>query len=134
MSIRIRSLALVALTVLLGACEKGNVLDDSLVTVTDLSDIFTFSVVGLENVTDSRRYFPFMSADTVIVDVTSALTDGNVYLQVRTADGTVVYGENVGDEIDTVTSATVAGIWQVDIIFQKASGGFGIRLERDTVP
>jgi hypothetical protein len=119
---------------LVAACDSTNALDESLIMVTDLSDTFTFSVAGLENVSDAKRYLWAQGGDQATVDISPSLSGGAAFLQIRGGDGTVVYAEDIGDEVDGVTDVNIPGLWQIDIVFEKASGGFGITLERDTVP
>src|SRR5688500_2763815 len=136
MSLRTRSSArwALALAMLVAACDDANPLDPSLVTTTELSDLFTFSVVGLSNVADAKRYLWVMTGDQATVDVTSALPQGSAFLQIRGADGTIVYADDIESEEDGVTAVNAAGIWQVDVVIDKASGSFEFALERDTVP
>jgi hypothetical protein len=134
MWIRTRSSALLGLALLLAACEEENTLNPALVTTTQLSDLFSYGVVGLENVSDADRYLWLMTGDQATVDVSPALSGGSAFLQIRSGDGEIVYAENIGDEVDGVTDVGFSGIWQIDIIFDKASGGFGFELERDTIP
>jgi hypothetical protein len=134
MRIRTRSSALLGLTLLLAACEQENTLNPAFVTTTQLSDLFSYGVVGLENVSDADRYLWLMTGDQATVDVSPALSGGSAFLQIRSGDGEIVYAENIGDEVDGVTDVGFSGIWQIDIIFDKASGGFGFELERDTIP
>ena len=128
--------ALLALVTLAAACsEDTNTLDLSLVTVVDLQDLFTYSVTGLDNVSDvDPQRLWLMTGTEATVDVTSGITGGSVLLQIRGGDGTVVYLEDIADQVDTVTTANTGGIWQIDLVFQKASGEFSFTLERDTIP
>jgi hypothetical protein len=129
-----RSSALLALAMLLASCEEENTLSRALVTATELSDYFSYSVVGLERVSDADRALWLMTGTQATVDVSPALSGGSAFLQIRGGDGEIVYAENIGDEVDGLTEVGIAGIWQIDIIYDKASGGFGFELERDTVP
>jgi hypothetical protein len=131
---RNRSGALLALAISLAACDDTNTLDPNLVTYTDLADLFTFSVAGLENVSDATRYLWLMSGDQAFVDVSPSLSSGSAFLQIRGANGDVVYAEDIGAEVDALTEVNFGGIWQIDIVFEKASGSFGFTIERDTIP
>ncbi|MGE0158329.1 MAG: hypothetical protein AB7T31_02890 [Gemmatimonadales bacterium] len=129
----LRALLLV-LVLATGACEEENTLDPSLIDVTELQDIFTFEVHGLDQVTDAERYLWVMTGDQATVEVTSGLTGGSAFLQIRGGNGEVVYGEDIQAEVDGVTEVNTSGIWQIDVVFEKASGEFGFALERDTIP
>jgi hypothetical protein len=132
---RFGSFAWIALTISLAACDDTNPLDDSLVTYTDLADLFTYSVVGLENVSDvSGPFLWVMGGDQAVVDVTSSLSSGSAFLQIRGGSGEVVYAEDIESEVDGPTEVDVGGLWEIAIVFEKASGGFGISIERDTIP
>jgi len=134
MRIRTRLGTLLALSLLLAACEQQNALDRTLITSTQLSDYFTYGVSGLENVTDADRQWWVVTGDRAIVDVTPALSSGTAFLQIRGGNGEIVYAENIDNEVDGLTDTNVAGVWQIDIIYDKVSGGFSFELARDTVP
>jgi hypothetical protein len=139
MRIRRRSRArggLFVLVTLAAACsEDTNTLDHSLVTVVELQDLFTYTVTGLDNVSDvDPQRLWLMTGTEATVDVTSGITGGSVLLQIRGGNGEVVYLEDIADEVDTVTEANTSGIWQIDLVFEKASGEFTFTLERDTIP
>jgi len=127
--------ALLALATLAAACEDPNTLDDAVITVVELPDLFTYTATGLDNVSDvdAQRLW-FMGGTEASVDVTSGITRGSVLLQIRGGNGQVVYLEDIVDEVDTVTTPNIAGIWQIDLVFQKASGEFSFTVERDTIP
>jgi hypothetical protein len=127
-------LPLIALALSSAACEDENSLDPSLVTVTELQDFFMFSVTGLDRVTDAERYLWLMTGDQATVDVTSGLTGGSAFLQIRGADGEIVYAEDIQSQGDGTTDVSTAGLWQIDIVFEKASGELDFSLERDTIP
>lgn len=117
----------------LAACESTNTLDLNLVTTVQLQDFFSFDVNGLDNVSDSERYFWVTTGQRVAVDVTPAITSGTAILQLRDANGTIKYREDVGDGVDTTTTTGIAGVWQVDIVLTKVTGAFSFTLERDTL-
>jgi hypothetical protein len=124
-----------AVPVLSAACgEEENALDPTLVTITDLPDVFMFSVAGLDNVTDHERFLWTMTGDQATVDVSSDVTGGSVFLQMRGGNGQVIYAENIQSEVDGVTDVSIPGLWQIDIVFEKADGELSISLERDTIP
>jgi hypothetical protein len=133
---RHRSAALLALAAALAACaEDPNPLEPSLVTYSDLPDLFTFSVVGLDNVSDVAGPFLWvMGGDQAIVDVSSSLTGGSAFLQIRGASGTVVHAEDIRSETDVLTGVDTGGLWEIAVVFEKASGGFDFSVERDTIP
>ena len=127
--------ALCALVTFTAACgEDPNTLDPNIVTLVELQDFFSYSVTGLDNVTDFKRHWWVMGGDQAIIDVTSGITDGSVLLQLRGGDGTVVYLEDIADAVDTLTAASFPGVWQLDVIYDEASGDFSFTLERDTIP
>jgi hypothetical protein len=118
----------------LAACEDPNTLDPTLVSTTERSDYLTYAVVGLENVSDADRRFLSMTGNEALVDVSPSLTSGAAFLQIRGGDGAIVYAEDIGTEVDGVTDIGIPGIWQIDVIYEEASGGFEFLIERDTVP
>lgn len=129
MRIRRNLVATLMLAACLGACEEEQALDDDLISVTILQDVFEFEVTGLDKMTGSRRFFWTMTGNQATVDITPGLTDGNAFLQIRGADSEVVYAEDIESEIDGPVE-NFPGIWQLDIVIEKASGEFAIRLER----
>ena len=132
---RARRALLLPLLVITAACqEEENTLDPSQITYSDLPDIFTFSVAGMDNVTDHEPFLWTMTGNQATVDVTSGLTGGSAYLQVRGGDGQIVFAEDLGAGVDTVTDVNFPGLWQIDIVFEKADGDLSIALERDTIP
>ena len=42
--------------------------------------------------------------------------------------------QDIADQVDSVTAENTPGIWQIDLVFEKASGEFTFTLERDTIP
>ena len=118
----------------MAACEDENTLDENLITVTELQDVFVFTVTGLDDVTDARRYLWAMTGNQATVDVTPGITGGSAFFQIRGGNGDVVYAEDVQSEVDGVTEENIFGLWQIDIVFEKASGEFSIALARDTIP
>ena len=126
---------LLAVPVFSAACgEEENTLDPTLVTITDLPDVFMFSVTGLDNVTDHERFLWTMTGDQAAIDITSGLTGGSAFLQMRGGNGQVIYAEDIRSAVDGTTDVSVPGLWQIDIVFEKADGEFSISLERDTIP
>jgi len=126
---------LLAVPVFVAACaEEENTLDPTLVTITDLPDVFMFSVTGLDNVTDHERFLWTMTGDQAAIDITSGLTGGSAFLQMRGGNGQVIYAEDIGSEVGGTTDVSIPGLWQIDIVFEKADGEFSISLERDTIP
>jgi hypothetical protein len=124
-----------AVPVFSAACsEEENTLDPTLVTITDLPDVFMFSVTGLDNVTDHERFLWTMTGDQATVDITSGLTGGSAFLQMRGGNGQVAYAEDIRSEVDGTTDVSLPGLWQIDIVLDKADGEFSISLERDTIP
>lgn len=127
--LRFPLLALAAAAALTG-CDGTNTLDDSQITIQDLSDDFSWSVAGLDEVSDGRRYLWTVTGTQIAVDVTQSISGGSAFLQIRDGLGTVVYAENIGDEVDADSDVGVAGLWQIDIVLTKVSGGFGFRAQR----
>lgn len=129
---RTRSYVVAALTLAacLGACEDENALEDSLITVDALTDIFSFSVSGLDRMTGAKSYLWATTGNQVTVDVTSGLSGGSAFLQIRGGDGEVVYAEDIESQIDGLTEESFPGIWQVVVVIEKASGDFSIALAR----
>ena len=123
------------LLILAAACqEEENTLDPSQITYSDLPDIFSFSVTGMDNVTDHEPFLWTMTGDQATVDVISGLTGGSGFLQVRGGNGQIVLAEDLRSGLDTVTAVNFPGLWQIDIVFEKADGDISIALERDTLP
>jgi hypothetical protein len=75
-----------------------------------------------------------MTGDQATVDVTSSLSDGSAFLQIRGGDGVVVYAEDIRTIADDTTKTNTPGLWQIDVVIEKASGDFSFTLERDTIP
>jgi hypothetical protein len=124
-----------AMPVFSTACaEEENTLDPTLVTIIDLPDVFMFSVTGLDNVTDHERFLWTMTGDQATVDITSGLTGGSAFLQMRGGNGKVIYAEDIRSEVGGTTDVSLPGLWQIDIVFERADGEFSISLERDTIP
>jgi hypothetical protein len=116
-------------TLALAACEAENELDPNLVTVSSIPDAFQFSVSGLDNVTDGERYFWAVTGSEVAVDITQSISGGTAILQLRDGTGDVVYQEDVADQVDD-TLTGVLGLWQVDIVLTKVTGGFDVAAQR----
>lgn len=132
---RARRALFLPLLVITTACqEEENTLDPSQITYSDLPDIFTFSVTGMDNVTDHEPFLWTMTGNQATVDVTSGLTGGSAFLQMRGGNGQIVFAEDLRAGVDTVTDVNFPGLWQIDIVFEKADGDISIALERDTIP
>ena len=132
---RARRALFLPLLLLAASCqEEENTLDPSQITYSDLPDIFTFSVTGMDNVTDHEPFLWTMTGDQATVDVTSGITGGSAFLQLRGGNGQIVFAEDLRSGIDTVTAVSVPGLWQIDIVFEKADGDISIAIERDTIP
>ena len=114
----------------LAGCESTNTLDPSQVVVVSLSDNFSLSATGLDNVSDGERYLLSMTGTQAVVDVTQAISSGTAILQIRDGSGAVVYQEDIGDAVDDTTTAGVAGLWQVDVALTKVSGEFSFTVLR----
>ena len=137
MHTRSRALRTLLLSLLVGstACkEEENSLHPSQITYTDLPDLFSFSVSGLDNVTDHEPFLWTMTGNQATVDVTSGLTGGSGFLQVRGGNGEIVFAEDLRSGWDTLTSMNFPGLWQIDIVFERADGDISIAIERVQVP
>ena len=113
----------------LAGCESTNSLELSQVTVVNLSDAFSFSVTALDNVSDSEQHLWGMTGTEVAVDVTQSISSGDAILQIRDGGGTVVYQEDIGDQVDS-TFVGLTGLWQIDVVLTKVSGEFSFTVAR----
>ena len=116
----------------LAGCEKTNALDLNLVTISNLQDAFTFSVNGLDNVSDAERYYMTTTGPQVIVEVTEAISSGIALLQIRDGAGDIVYQEDLADDIDELITSSITGFWQIDLVLTEVTGAFDFRIYRDT--
>ncbi len=120
----------IAAAIALAGCENTNTLDPSQITLVSLDDSFSFSATALDNVSDGERYLMAITGTQAAIDVTQAITSGTAILQIRDAAGTIRYQEDISDAVDSVTVASVAGLWQVDIALTKVSGEFSFTVIR----
>lgn len=114
----------------LAACEGENALDTNLITFDNLSDQFTFSVNGLDNVTGGVQYFWPMTGAQADVDVTQSITSGQAIIQIRDGAGVVRYQEDARDEVDSTTVVGAQGFWQVNVVMTKVTGEFSFTATR----
>jgi hypothetical protein len=114
----------------LAACESENALDTNLITFTSLSDQFSFSVNGLDNVTGGVQYFWPMTGTQADVDVTQGISSGTAIIQIRDGAGVVRYQEDARDEVDSTTVAGAQGFWQVSVVLTKVTGEFSFVVSR----
>jgi hypothetical protein len=132
---RARRALFLPLLVISASCqEQENTLQPSQITYSDLPDIFSFSVTGMDNVTDHEFFLWTMTGDQATVDVISGLTEGSAFLQMRGGNGQIVFADDLRAGVDTVTDVNFPGLWQIDIVFEKADGDISIAIERDTIP
>ena len=110
-------------------CESTNTLELSQVTVVNLSDNFAFSVTALDNVSHAEPYLWGMTGTEAVVDVTQSISSGAAILQIRDGGGTVVYQEDIGDQVDS-TFVGRAGLWQINVVLTKVSGEFSFTVLR----
>ncbi len=108
----------------LAACESENPLDRNLISASSIPDLFSFSVNGLDNVTGGDRYYWTVTGTQAVIDMSQAMSSGTAIVQIRDGSGDVRYLEDAADAVDTTTVAGTSGLWQVDIVLTKVTGGF----------
>ncbi len=125
-----RALAVVVPLALL-ACESDNAIGPgNTLVVLNIQDQFSFSIMALDNVTDSERHIWVNSGTTASINITQAITQGTATLQIRDGAGTILYSDNIADDIDTTTSVGVTGLWQIDVVMTKVTGEFSFTVDR----
>ena len=112
------------------ACESENALDTNLITVESLSDLLSFSVNGLDNVTGGVQYLWPMTGGQAVVDVTESINSGSAIIQIRDGGNVVRYQEDARDAVDSTTAPGAQGLWQVSIVLTKVTGGFSFTASR----
>jgi len=123
-----------AAAAVLAACESENALDENLITVETLSDLLSFSVNGLDNMTGGVQYLWPMTGGQAVVDVTQAISSGTAIIQIRDGGGVVRYQEDARDAVDSVTAPGAQGFWQVSVVLTKVTGEFSFTASRlDTI-
>lgn len=128
---RARTVAVV-LALALGtvACSSGPAATASETRVTNTTDLFQFSVLSLAGDDDGRSYEWRNNGTRAQVDVASAITSGDALLTIRDADGTVLYQEDILDDVDLLTEAGTPGLWSVEVDFAQTYGSFSFTLTR----
>lgn len=100
--------------------------------VVNSTDSFEFQTTGLRGVSSTLRYSWQNTGVRANIDQASALTGGSVMLTVRDANGTQVYSRSLSDNGTFVTAAGTAGVWTIEIVFDRATGTVNFRAQKTT--
>lgn len=123
--------ALGVVVALITGCGGANVIGPSnQLEVNSVTDNFQFQVSNLANVTQTLNYSWTNTGTQAVVDISPAITAGSAMLTVTDADGTVVYQEDLADDMDGDTSVGVAGDWSIDLQLDGVDGTFNFRVQR----
>ena len=114
-------LAVLAAVALLAGCanELGPENEREIVNSTDR---FSYSVLNLDEVTDSERFQWENTGTRAKIDIVQGVTEGDVLLTIQDAAGTLMYRDDIADDNDTVTEAGEPGTWIIEVSYQDHSG------------
>jgi hypothetical protein len=112
------------------ACANGPAATASEVRITNTTDLFQYGALSLAGSTDSESYTWQNTGPRAQIDVTPALMGGGATLTVRDPAGTLLYQEDVRDDIDTLSPPGTPGAWSVRIDFDNTVGSFTFTLKK----
>ena len=112
------------------ACSEGPAATSSQTRITNATDLFQFSILSMTGRDSGRSYTWQNNGARALIDVTPAITSGDALLTVRDASGTVLYQENVRDDIDLLTDPGTPGAWSIELSFDQTYGSFAFTITR----
>lgn len=99
--------------------------------IVNSTDRFSYSVLNLEEVTDSERFQWENTGTRAKIDIVQGVTEGDVLLTIQDAAGTLMYRDNIAEDNDTVTEAGVPGTWIIEVSYQDTSGAFNFTVAKE---
>lgn len=131
--LKTRTLLIALMTVIAAACDDTNLIGPAnQLEVTNAIDQFQFQLTDLADVDDVRSYTWENTGTQATIDVSQAITGGSAFLTITDADGTVMYQEDVAADSDATTTVGVAGMWQIEVRLERATGTFNFRVQKTT--
>lgn len=128
-----KTVLLAAMTVLAAACDDTNLIGPAnQLEVTNAVDQFQFQLTDLADVDDVRSYTWENTGTQATIDVSQAITGGSALLTITDADGAIMYQEDIADDSDATTPVGVAGMWQIEVRLESATGTFNFRVQKVT--
>lgn len=122
-----------ALMVAVAACGDSNLIGpDNQLEVTNAADNFQLQVSALSRVSQTLEYTWQNGGTQATIDISQAITSGTALLTVTDASGTVVYQEDIADDVDGQTLVGVSGGWGIRVVLGEVSGTFNFRAQRTT--
>lgn len=122
---------LLAGTLALGACERGNALGPgNQLEVTNNADDFAVQATALDRVAQTLTYTWAMSGAVADVNQSSAVTAGTGAVTIYDDAGTEVYSRGLVPTGTFSTAAGVPGAWTIRIILNGMSGVLSVRIQK----
>jgi len=118
--------------VMVVACGGNAIGPENELEVGNLTDNFSFQVSDLTDVSDELTFGWVNTGTQAVVDVSSAITAGSVFLIIRDADDDIVYQEDLAVAGDGETLVGREGVWRVDVRIEGASGTFNFTIQKKT--
>lgn len=112
------------------ACANGPAATASEVRITNTTDLFQYGALSLAGRKDSASYTWQNTGPRAQVEVSPALSGGGATLTIRDAVGTILYQEDVRDDIDALSAPGTPGAWNVRIDFENTVGSFTFTLTK----
>jgi len=127
------TLSALALTLLTAACGSNNALapqyQPQVVNTPNVS--FSFQATGLQNVSDVVAYTWSCSSGSVVIHPATATTSGTITLNIKAANGTVIYNGTVPASGDITPPTGAPGAWQISVTLTNYTGtiNFAVQMQ-----
>ena len=96
------------------------------------ADIFTFTALTLEDGTQTFSYRWDNTGTQATVITTDGISSGSAILTVEDDAGTVVYQDDIANDVDADTAVGIAGTWRIEIDIQNVTGHFTVSIWKKT--
>lgn len=124
-----RAAALLGTWLLLGAGCAGTQKAGNDFQVTNRSDFFEFKIGDAKTFTMSQNYAWWNPDSSAAVRQDSGIQAGEALVEIRDADGSVVYSKNLREQGTMVSLKGKPGMWSVKVTLDKADGSVHFQVE-----
>jgi hypothetical protein len=129
---RLRRRAVAALVGLLALSGCANeVGPDNELTVVNTTDLFSFTIENLGEVTDAFRFDWENTGTRARIEILQGIQQGAALLAIQDAEGTLLYRDDIADDNDTVTATGVAGTWKIEVSLDNTVGSFNFTVTKE---
>lgn len=121
------------LALMTAACGSDNALAPQYQpeVVNTANVVFSFQATGLQNVSDAVTYTWSCSSGSIVIHPSTATTGGTITLNIKDADGVVIYNGNVPATGDITPPAGTGGAWTIRVTLVNYTGtiNFAVQMQ-----